>query len=66
MKVREKWTKREWILTISMLIFFPPLGLAALTRWLFYKNVYYVQRNDKKPIDNRIYSDYVLVFLPSN
>ena len=42
MKVREKWTKREWILTISMLIFFPPLGLAALTRWLFYKNVYYV------------------------
>jgi hypothetical protein len=32
MKVYEVWTRDEWIVTIILLILFPPMGIAALLR----------------------------------
>lgn len=38
---REKWDKRDWAMTIGFLIIFPPIGLAALLRKLFYRRVWH-------------------------
>lgn len=40
-KQREKWDKKDWIITICLLVFFLPMGAAALLRKLFYQQVYY-------------------------
>jgi hypothetical protein len=38
---REKWNTRDWALTIGFLILFPPIGIAALLRRLFYRRVWH-------------------------
>jgi hypothetical protein len=41
MKTREHWTKREWAMTIILCFIFPPIGLAALGRWIFKQCVWF-------------------------
>jgi len=40
LKHREPWTSREWAMTIAFLFVFPPIGIAALLRRLFYRRVW--------------------------
>jgi len=40
-KQREKWDRKDWLITIILCIVFLPIGLAALLRWTFYQRVWY-------------------------
>lgn len=37
----EKWDAREWVITICLLIVFPPIGIAALLRKWCGQNVWH-------------------------
>jgi len=39
-KQREKFSREQWIITITLCIIFPPIGIAAMLRWLFYQRVW--------------------------
>lgn len=38
---REQWTVHEWMATLLLCLFFPPIGFAALTCWLCKKRVWH-------------------------
>jgi hypothetical protein len=37
---REPWGRGEWVGTLFLCLVFPPLGFAALARWMWGKRVW--------------------------